>query len=779
MHPFSFQPPAGRAGQRGTAPPVLLSASLTDLLKALLGACLLAAVGLAAAQTALVPGVPDTTPPADAITTPTETRVLTFSRLSGLKTVPLRTSDGRSALDFGIRSDELVTRATLRLRYIHSPALITTQSHIKLSMNGELVAVVPIAKEDAGKKLVFETEIDPRLITGYNKLGMNFIAHYTNECEDPIHSSLWADLSGTSELVLSIQKLALASNLAVLPEPFFDPHDNRRLNLNFIFGPKPSRNVLQAAAVTASWFGKLAAYRGARFPTGLNRLVPGHGIVFAPNDERPAALAALAPATRPGILVMTNPVDPYAKLLVLLGRNGEDIRQAANALAQGNVAMSGTQVTINEGMPAAPRAAYDAPNWVRLDRPMRFAELVDSPQSLQVRGHEPTPITISLRIPPDLFTWRTKGVPLDLKYRYSPPSRPSESRLTMRINNELVQAFNLPSGNHPNEDKRVRLPLLDDGLQQGAQTVLIPAFKLGVRNALQYGFAFTYLKEGNCADGQVDDISAMLDADSKIDFSGLPNFAEMPNLGFFVSSGFPFTKYPDLSQTVVVLPETPSTLDIQTMLAVMGRMGESTGVPVSRVRIAGPSDEAALKDADLLVIGVAQPLLRKWSAQLPASVLDGIKRVSQPARPMGFMFEWLGLNAKPDPTIVSQENFQGSGPLGLMLGFESPLTAERSVVALTASAVDAMGSVVDALDDPVRSLAIRGSAAFIRGTQVNSILAGHTYTVGSLPLWTGIWYAMSVHPVLLALAAVLAMLIFGFALWRALRSVAERRGRGA
>jgi hypothetical protein len=197
------------------------------------------------------------------------------------------------------------------------------------------------------------------------------------------------------------------------------------------------------------------------------------------------------------------------------------------------------------------------------------------------------------------------------------------------------------------------------------------------------------------------------------------------------------------------------------------------------VRIASSQDEAALKDADLLIIGATQPLLRKWGSQLPAGILDSMKRVSQPVRPMGFLFDWFGLNAKPDPTVVSQENIEGSGPLALVLGFESPLTPERSVVSVTASRTGEMLNVLDALDDPTRAAMIRGSAAFVRGQQIDSVLVGRTYTVGSLPFWTGIWYAMSSHPVLLAFAALLAVLIFGFALWRGLRAVAARRGSGA
>lgn len=783
IHPARCVPPALRVHGR---PARLACALLASWMAVFSSLATISNSALAAAAVAAIPAAPVVaTPgsgatPASGATPSTAERTLKFSQLSGQKTVALRSSDGRATVNFGIRRDEIVTRALLRLRYTYSPALIPSQSHIKLSMNGELMGVVPITKEDAGKKMLFETEVDPRLLSDFNNLGMQFIGHYANECEDPIHSSLWADVSGTSELLLSVQKLALANDLATLPEPFFDRRDSSRLALNFLFGAQPGRDTLQAAAVTASWFGKLAAWRGARFPTAYNAIPAGHAVVFAPNDQRPAALAALAPATGPGVLVMTNPSDPASKLLVLLGRNGVDLQRAAEALTLGNLAMSGTQLTVKESVRPAPRVAYDAPNWVRLDRPMRFSELVASPQELQVFGHEPPPVVMNLRIPPDLFTWRSKGVPLDLKYRYSPPSRSSESRLTMRINNELVQAFSLVPGTQPGEANRVRLPLLEDGLLSEQQAVLIPAFKLGIRNVLQYGFSFTYLKETNCRDAQVENLSAMIDADSKIDFSGLPNFTEMPNLGFFASSGYPFTKYADLAQTVVVLPESASPLDVQTMLALMGRMGESTGVVASRVRVAGPTDEAALKDADLLLVGVMpqQTLLGKWDAQLPAGVRGASKRVSTPVHGMSALFEWFGMNVKPDASIASQQNVEGNGPLALMLGFESPLSRQRSVVAVTASAPELMGQVLDTLDDSNRTPSIRGSAVFIRGQQVDSVLASDTYTVGSLPFWTSIWYGMSEHPVLLALAAVIAVLILAFAMWRGLRAVAARRASG-
>jgi len=229
--------------------------------------------------------------------------------------------------------------------------------------------------------------------------------------------------------------------------------------LPYVFASKPSHGTLRAAGIAASWFGKQAGWRGARFPARLDALPGGHAVVFATNAERPAFLAQAAAFAGPGVSVLTNPADGYSKLLLVSGRDAEDLRVAATALALGNAALSGTQMAITQLREEAPRAAYDAPNWVRLDRPMKFGELIESPQQLQAFGHEPNPVRLNLRIPPDLFTWRSRGVPVELKFRYTPPVVTGDSYLGMNINGERVQTFNLRSSGQGGDSARVVLPL--------------------------------------------------------------------------------------------------------------------------------------------------------------------------------------------------------------------------------------------------------------------------------------------------------------------------------
>ncbi|HEX5362790.1 MAG TPA: cellulose biosynthesis cyclic di-GMP-binding regulatory protein BcsB, partial [Gallionella sp.] len=675
---------------------------------------------------------------------------LTLNQLSNRSAINLRGIESSDTLTLGGRRDELVTRAVLHLSYTYSPALIPGESHLKFLVNDEVVHVLPVTKENAGRKVTQDLEIDPRLFSNLTRLKFEFIGHYTHDCEDPFHSSLWMEINGASQLELTVRPLALKNDLALLPEPFFNARDfNNQLVIPFVFSATPDNDTLNAAGIVSSWFGKLAAWRGARFPSKLDSLPPGHAIVFASNDARPGFLRDYPKITGPALEMITNPADERSKLLLILGRNGAEQKIAAQALVLGNAAWAGSHVSIKNIQQEPVRKPYDAPAWVRMDRPMKFGELVASAQDLQVAGYAPQPIRIPLRLPPDLFTWRSRGVPIDLKYRYTPPLRLSESRLRMSVNGELVKSFTLlPTGDA--EKNRIRLPLIDDMLFGQSQELMLPSFKLGTRNELLFQFSTAAQKEGLCRDYFNENVRDMIDADSKIDFSEFPHYAEMPNLSYFATAGFPFTKYADLSQTIVVLPDQPTAYDIETMLTLLGRMGESTGYPATQFGIAHANEHDRLKNADLLVIGASlkQGLLTQWADKLPVDIQGGALRNSQPKRAASFLFDWFNFETLPDPGIMAQQQFGQNGSLAAILGFESPLSAQRSVVAVVSTQPEGLTQTLDALERSNNN--IQGSAVFIHPDKVEGFLVGQTYFIGELPFWTSIWYPFANHPVLLA-----------------------------
>ncbi len=78
---------------------------------------------------------------------------LTFAQIAPPPgSMVLRGVNPNGGVEFGMRSDELVSKAVLNLEYTPSPSLLPVQSQLKVYLNDELMGVLPVTKEQLGKK---------------------------------------------------------------------------------------------------------------------------------------------------------------------------------------------------------------------------------------------------------------------------------------------------------------------------------------------------------------------------------------------------------------------------------------------------------------------------------------------------------------------------------------------------------------------------------------------------------------------------------------------------
>ena len=366
---------------------------------------------------------------------------LSFADL-GVDSIALHGVQSSAAVNVGTRKDEVVVAAVLHLRLTYSPSLLPDLSHLRVSLNGETLAALPLTKADAGHEIERDVVLDPRYFSDYNRIQLDLIGHYSLECEDPQHSALWASVSRQSDLTLTLRPIELRDDLGLLPAPFFDVHDSRRVVLPILLPAHATREMVRSAGAVASWFGMLADYRGARFPVSFDSLPEQHGLVFATNASRFAQLT-LPEVQAPTVSIIDHPARPTVKLLVFQGKDEAQLRQAVEGVILGSAVLSGSTANISKVM-YTPRRAYDAPRWLSTDRPVRLGELIEAPDQLQAHGVAPAPMSINLRLPPDLFTWNHPGVPVDLHYRYTAPAERDNSLLTVSINNQLLRSYRLP-----------------------------------------------------------------------------------------------------------------------------------------------------------------------------------------------------------------------------------------------------------------------------------------------------------------------------------------------
>ncbi|WP_233800628.1 cellulose biosynthesis cyclic di-GMP-binding regulatory protein BcsB [Paraburkholderia sp. HP33-1] len=725
-----------------------------------------------------------------------------FATLGAYQPLNLRGVEAARTVNLGVRLDRVVTAARLRLRYTYSPALVFAMSHLKVSVNNEVVATVPFDREHAGKLVTQDIALDPRFLTDYNQVGLSLIAHYTLEhCEDPENSALWADVSPSSEFIVDTAPMRLPDDLALLPAPFFDRRDATRLHLPFVLPAAADNATLRSAGVLASWFGAQADYRQARFPALTTLPTDAHAVVVARSEQLPAGLT-LPPINGPLLIVTDNPVAPNRKLLIVTGRTAAEVDEASTALVLGTTALAGPAVRITQLAAGAPRKPYDAPRWLPVDRPVAFKELIEDPSQLQVRGSTPDAIRLNLRVPADLYSWNGAGVPLNLKYRYTAPTVQNNSALAVQINDQLVKSYRLALASADDAHGRLQLPVLSNNVNRSTSALDIPAFRVGSSNQLQLRFNLDSQKTGLCQGVATNPVQAAVDPDSTIDFSDFVHFAQMPNLAFFANSGFPFTRYADLSQTAVVIPEHPAPQELESLLTMLGHMGQWTGYPALRVQVARPHELAQLNGKDLLVIGGngSAPWLARWphalplaigaqtddadasGAVAPGAVAPGAVASSPIARTSFAVDEQWRSDARRGGARSNGAHLpdggariERDGPLAALMGFELPGSHGRSVVAMTATDQQQLSQLLDMLEKPDRVAQLQGDVALLRDGKVDSMRVGDTYLVGYVPWYARLWSKAIQHPVLLGVLGALAGLLLAIGAFTALQELAARR----
>ena len=722
----------------------------------------------------VMPGVPGADAPVVAQNGPSRDVKLTFAQIAPPPgSMVLRGVNPNGSIEFGMRSDEVVSKAMLNLEYTPSPSLLPIQSQLKVYLNDELMGVLPVTKEQLGKKTLAQMPINPLFITDFNRVRLEFVGHYRDVCENPASSTLWLDVGRSSVLDLTYQTLPVKNDLSHFPVPFFDPRDNRQVTLPVVFAGSPDLMQQQAASIVSSWFGSRAGWRGQHFPVMYNTLPDRNAIVFATNDKRPDFLRDHPPVKAPVIEMISHPDNPYVKLLVVFGRDDNDLLQAAKGIAQGNILFRGDSVVVDEVKPLLARKPYDAPNWVRTDRAVTFGELKTYKEQLQSTGLEPAAISLSLNLPPDLYLLRSNGIDMNLNYRYTTPPSKDSSRMDISLNDQFLQAFSLNSTQESNR-LLLRLPVLQ-GLIDGKTDVSIPALKLGAMNQLRFDFQYMNPMPGgsvdNCVTFQPVQNHVVIGDDSTIDFSKYYHFIAMPDLRAFANAGFPFSRMADLSETIAVMPKNPNEAQMETLLDVTGTIGAQTGFPSINLNITDDSRQIQGKDADIMVIGTIPDAL-KDDKRIDLLVQATQSWVNTPMRQTTFPSI---MPDEADRAPDAKSTITSAGAMAAVVGFQSPFNDQRSVVALLADSPRGYELLTEAMNDSGKRAAMFGSVSVIRESGVNSRRVGDIYYVGHLPWFERLWYALSNHPVLLAVLAAVSVVLLAWVLWRLLRIISRRR----
>jgi cellulose synthase (UDP-forming) len=696
---------------------------------------------------------------------------LTLKDLRISRPIRLQGTRGEIGIPFGMRQDRVVTGAVLRLQLAWSPSMLDDLSQMVVIVNGEVVQTIRLTRAMAAGQVV-DVPVNPALfLPGDNQVNLRLIGHYARDCEDPFHSALWANISNTrSWFDFNYQPLPYGPDLARLPLPFFDKGQNVPLRMPFVFAGQPRAGELQAAAATASWLGSLASYRGFSFKPVVGQIPRGNAIVFLKGGQSIPGLNIPGPSGASAAAVR-NPNDPNGTLLVIMGRNDEELRIAAAAVALGRGVFGGQRMSFDGvRIPAWPR--YGALRWLSTEKPVQLGSIME-PYQMQGMGLPPGPLSTQFRVSPDLFFWPREGGKLNLTYRYPIAQWLDRraSRLDVSINGQYLKT--LPLG-----------AKWWSGLfgASGAKSydsdasVILPRYNLFGQNELTMDYNLIIADKKKCTGTLPENVRVSIDPTSTIDLTSAYHAIMMPDLATFAGAGFPFTASPDLAQTTVVVAENPSMASVEAFLTLMGRFGDSTGVPVTAVTVTSTIDSDQLSTQDVLVVGGTGLAGADMFANAPVRWENGRLRVAERS-PLQYVTSLFGGTQEDDPMAAAPLVYDARGFSGI-ISFRSPYAADRTVVALLADDGGALPDLVNGLADTKVNASVQGDLAVTRGDGMTSFAITERYWVGSLPIWMKLAYWTSQRPMLLGLfTLVLAAILAGPAYLYFRRQAQRRLGR--
>jgi len=629
-----------------------------------------------------------------------------FQDLGASDGIRLSADNPEDRLSFALRRDQVATGARLHL-LVTNPAGFPEKTGLQILLNGDPLGTVDLGSK-AHDATVVDLPIDPVLLSDLNRLDFKLLGAGTASCEAAATRPALS-IASTSALDIATKTLPLANNLRILPLPFFDSRDPREIATTVVFAKAPQDDSLEAAGIVASWLGRLAGEKGVRLGVQFGAIPAGNAIVFLSGDDTIPGLT-LPQAVAPTLAMMNNPIDLPAKLLLVLGHDGKDLKISAQGLTLDTAALPAAPVSAISIQPLSKRRPYDAPGWITDNRPAKFSEFA-SAEALRVHGLHPKKIVLDFRAAPDHFSAAGAKIPMTLRFRVAPEGALDlgASRLRVSLNGHRFEGAALGEGiGYTAPDRPIHEQRID-----------IPPSLLSGRNRLT--IAFSLVPGPKCDGVGATAVTSEIDPDSTIDLSPSPHYAPMPNLSLFATAGFPFTRYADLAETGVILPNPATPDDIEAFLETMALFGEATNYPALAMQVVKPAHADALASRDLLIIGSfsSQRLLAKW---LPAAGLSDQGGALRPAKTtlwsrISTLLDWRSRNRFP-----ANEDW-GASPHaveGALIGFTSPFDDRRSVVAVTGTYPAQLIEITRRLQSREHVDDFRNGVVLVRGNDVES-----------------------------------------------------------
>ncbi len=512
---------------------------------------------------------------------------ITFTNMGSPKGIEIYPGQKSAGISFTLPIDKVITSAKLELYVSMTEAMQNTTNHIDVKVNGQALGSLPVASTEITN---YELDIPAEFLAQDNSITLDMT-------DDDFVCKI--DYSGKQKIVIDPESflsvggynLELGSDLSLFPLPFFDKYNSGTTLINFVLPKNSSSDTIYGSLMLASYFGTIADYRTVKFNVAHDTLPLDNSIVFAHPGQ---TVAGIDMPQKEGIYIKDHPYSKPYKNIFIVAKNKSSFIKAVYTLVNAKLSAATDYLKIKDEKPEL-REAYDAPFWIPSNKKVYLSSLLKKNQSLVTHGYTHGPLNLTFKAAPDLYQLYEDSGDLYVAYEFPLDKNidENESGLNLLLSGAFLDKLPVNkkglleniwrlSGGDAREDKR--------------HVQISPNMIYGDNN-LELYFDLRLKPNTPCSVISDPNVKSVIDESSYIDLSKTKHFARLPNLSYYVGASFPFTRYSDFSHTAVLLPEDPSIVELNTLMNMVARAGNSTGSMVSAEQVVIGS-ELFLKDPD-------------------------------------------------------------------------------------------------------------------------------------------------------------------------------------
>lgn len=621
---------------------------------------------------------------------------------------------GEARLGFTRPENWKMQSAKVLLRFQHSPALLANRSNLTVRVNGTSVGSVPLNRPQSQiGQAMFSVPIS--LLQNFNELSIVAQQHSSPTCTDPADPTLWTEILPDSKLLFEYVPQPIGLDFARYPYPFVDQLGLDGDELAYLRPREITDGWLTSVSRLQTSMGRLSNFRpmNASMVNTVDEVEDDEKLLIVGTPAQQPELANLDlpfpivggqvldgnQAVLPGdvgVLMLAATPDGEIPVLIATGNDEAGVAKAVQFLLQAKDRKLGTGqallVTSVEDIPSPD--ARDWPRYLPTADTFNLSDLQTDDgknyEDITVEGAYPPAIRIPFRaLPDDRFN---RGSTVTLDYSYGPQINPRTGAIEVRLDGVAVGGEQLRSTKGGRG--RVQLDL--------------PPNLIKPNSVLEVQFIMPPREAAACGRVVDQQIWGTLHASSRFNLKR-ESAVRLPNLEL-LQTGFPLTAPQDLSNTAIVLPDSPTNTELTTLLEFserMGRVSQADSVKLDAYQ-AGSLSSDVQNQRHLVAIGTRDRF------PLPEVLEQG-------GFTLGEFFSRQD-NQSQVQALPDEE--------GVVKSVLSPWNSDRVVVALTSQSEQGMEEVRAAFQNDPLFFQMQGDTMLISRNQDNpSIYDPDAYTV--------------------------------------------------